>query len=195
MNVQLDELHKMARLAIEPAERAAEPDLRQAADCLARAAKLGASQRQSGKAVHRSAPWVNMLLKWRDSGYSYSSPFHPLKAEPKCSSDEHQDEESRHPSGTEQTAAETGQACWSQFAAFVIDHGRSHHNQRTSGVDCPFFDVAAAQQVLMNSTAHTSMEDCDPIPEIQTDRLPLFIRLGGTTNIPCHGRHRVREVH
>jgi hypothetical protein len=36
-----------------------------------------ASQREIGRAVGRSASWVNRLLKWRRSGYKQSSPFGP----------------------------------------------------------------------------------------------------------------------
>ena len=37
--------------------------------------------------------------------------------------------------------------------------GRSHRNQGTSGVDRPFFDVTAAQEVRMNSTSLSPMEN------------------------------------
>jgi hypothetical protein len=36
-----------------------------------------ASQREIGRAIGRSASWVNRLLKWRQSGYKQRSPFGP----------------------------------------------------------------------------------------------------------------------
>jgi hypothetical protein len=36
-----------------------------------------ASQREIGRAIGRSASWVNRLLKWRQSGYEQCSPFGP----------------------------------------------------------------------------------------------------------------------
>jgi hypothetical protein len=37
-----------------------------------------ASQREIGRAIGRSASWVNRLLKWRQSGYEQCSPFGPM---------------------------------------------------------------------------------------------------------------------
>ena len=37
--------------------------------------------------------------------------------------------------------------------------GRSYHNQRASGVDRSFFDVAAVEQVLVNGFSGWSMDD------------------------------------
>jgi len=37
--------------------------------------------------------------------------------------------------------------------------GRRHHNQRAPDVDRPFFDVAAAEQVLVKATSHRPMDD------------------------------------
>jgi hypothetical protein len=37
--------------------------------------------------------------------------------------------------------------------------GRSHDNQRALGIDRPFFDVAHAEQVLVNGTSHRPMDD------------------------------------
>jgi hypothetical protein len=105
---ELDKLHENARLAIESAERAAEPDLRKAAEYLAQAAKLGASQRKSAKAIGKSAAWVNMLLKWHKAGFDGSSPFHP--PDPKRSSDEHGSTESRQPPTARQVAADLARA-------------------------------------------------------------------------------------
>jgi hypothetical protein len=72
MNASLDQLHDKARRAIASGEN----KLKEAADYLAKARKLGATQRQSAKAVGRSVMWVNFLLKWRDSGFK-QTPFGP----------------------------------------------------------------------------------------------------------------------
>ena len=55
---------------------AGETHFRFAADHLAQARKLGASQRQSAKAIGKSPAWVNRLLKWRDNGCK-DAPFGP----------------------------------------------------------------------------------------------------------------------
>ena len=58
-------LHDKARRAVQ----AGEQKFREAAECLAAAKKLGATQRQSAKAIGKSPSWVNQLLAWRKSGY------------------------------------------------------------------------------------------------------------------------------
>ena len=58
-------LHSKARCAVE----AGEHQFKKAAECLAAARKLGATQRQSAKAIGKSPSWVNQLLAWRKSGY------------------------------------------------------------------------------------------------------------------------------
>jgi hypothetical protein len=99
---QIDELHKQARLAVESAAKAAEPDLKQAAEYLAKAVAIGSSQRQSAKAIGKSAAWVNALLRWRDGGYKPHSPFHP---ELKCSSDEQSKSNKSEKSASSKTQA------------------------------------------------------------------------------------------
>ena len=56
-------------------QQSGENNFRDAAECLANAQELGASQRQSAKAVGKSPAWVNALLKWRRSGYKDHCPF------------------------------------------------------------------------------------------------------------------------
>jgi len=73
MTATIDRLHARAKRAI----RAGEASFREAADHLAEARKLGATQRQSAKAVGMSPAWVNLLLKWRDGGCK-ASPFGPM---------------------------------------------------------------------------------------------------------------------
>lgn len=51
-------LHDQARRAVA----AGEAKLREAAELLAKAAELGATQRQSAQAIGKSPAWVNMLL-------------------------------------------------------------------------------------------------------------------------------------
>jgi hypothetical protein len=67
----VDKLHDKARRAIESGEE----KFRDAAEYLAEAQKLGASQRQNAKAIGMSPAWVNALLKWRRSGYRDRCPF------------------------------------------------------------------------------------------------------------------------
>jgi len=70
-SASVDNLHDKAWRAIESGEE----KFRDAAEYLAEAQKLGASQRQSAKAIGMSPAWVNALLKWRRSGYRDRCPF------------------------------------------------------------------------------------------------------------------------
>jgi hypothetical protein len=74
MNANLDLLHNEARRAIASGENR----FRDAAELLAKAARFGATQRQSAKAIGRSQRWVNALLQWRANGYS-DAPFEKRK--------------------------------------------------------------------------------------------------------------------
>jgi hypothetical protein len=56
----IDKLHDRARRAIESGEE----KYRDAANFLLDARKLGATQRQSAKAIGKSPAWVNALLTW-----------------------------------------------------------------------------------------------------------------------------------
>jgi hypothetical protein len=71
-DMNIDQLHGKARHAIASGES----KLREAAEYLAMARGLGASQRQSAKAIGKSVAWVNLLLKWRDRGFK-ETPFGP----------------------------------------------------------------------------------------------------------------------
>jgi hypothetical protein len=77
----IDTLHEKARLAIASGEKALGERAREAAEYLAEARQLGATQRDSAKAIGKSAPWVNALLRWRDGGYLTVFPF-PRAARP-----------------------------------------------------------------------------------------------------------------
>jgi hypothetical protein len=72
MSASIHKLHDKARRAVESGEH----KFREAAECLAAAKKLGATQRQSAKAIGKSPAWVNVLLKWRSGGYR-ETPFGP----------------------------------------------------------------------------------------------------------------------
>lgn len=72
MTATIDQHHRKAKQAIASGEAS----LREAADHLAQARKLGATQRQSAEAVRKSPAWVNRLLRWRDGGCK-DSPFGP----------------------------------------------------------------------------------------------------------------------
>lgn len=58
-------LHDKAKRAVQ----AGEHKFREAAEALAEAKKLGATQQQSAKAIGRSQSWVAQLLAWRKGGY------------------------------------------------------------------------------------------------------------------------------
>jgi hypothetical protein len=67
------ELLKRAHQAIKNGESS----LRRAAEDIAAAHQLGATQRQIADAVGKSSAWVNRLLKWRRNGYADETPFGP----------------------------------------------------------------------------------------------------------------------
>ena len=48
---------------------------RSAANHIAAAVKAGATQAEAARAVGKSQPWVNRLLKWRENGFKGDSPF------------------------------------------------------------------------------------------------------------------------
>ena len=77
----IDTLYAKARLAIASGEKALGEHAREAAEYLAEARNLGATQRDSAKAIGKSAGWVNALLRWRDGGYLTVFPF-PRAARP-----------------------------------------------------------------------------------------------------------------
>src|ERR1700758_4817328 len=71
MGANIGKLHDKARRAIESGE----DKFHEAAEYLAEAQKLGATQRESAKAIKKSPAWVNALLKWRSGGYKQHCPF------------------------------------------------------------------------------------------------------------------------
>jgi hypothetical protein len=70
MSASIDKLHDKARVAIASGVS----KYREAAELLAGARKLGATQRQNAKAIGRSLSWINGLLQWRASGFK-GDPF------------------------------------------------------------------------------------------------------------------------
>jgi hypothetical protein len=74
MGLNIDTLHDKARRAIASGA----DKFREAAEFLAEARKLGATQRRSAKAIGRSQRWVSALLQWRESGHK-GAPFEKPK--------------------------------------------------------------------------------------------------------------------
>ena len=98
----ITKLHSKARRAVA----AGEHKFREAAECLAAAKKLGATQRTSAKAIGKSPAWVNRLLKWRSGGYR-ETPFGPQS---KAKRTAVQATKQRRPMTTEEARAQTAQA-------------------------------------------------------------------------------------
>jgi len=88
-------------------QQSGENNFRDAAECLANAQELGASQRQSAKAVGKSPAWVNALLKWRRSGYKDHCPFPRLGRHVQPAE---QRKASRPPTSAEQAQAQVARA-------------------------------------------------------------------------------------
>ena len=105
---RIDQLHEKARRAIELGEA----KFREAADYLAKAKQLGATQRQSAEAIGKSPAWVNTLLKWRSAGYT-DCPFpNPRYSNRRVQSTKQKNEpkKSRPPTSAEEAEAQTAKA-------------------------------------------------------------------------------------
>ena len=102
MSAGIDKLHDKARRAVA----AGEHKFRQAAEYLFAARKLGATQRQSAKAINISPSWVNALLKWRSGGYR-ETPFGPQSKAKRAAV---QSPKQRRPMTTQEALAQTAQA-------------------------------------------------------------------------------------
>jgi hypothetical protein len=102
MNASIDRLHDKARRAITSSE----DKLREAAEYLWKAKQLGASQRQTAKAIGKSPAWVNRLLKWRDRGYP-DTPFGPQAKTKRANAVQ---ATKRSPATPEQAQAQTAKA-------------------------------------------------------------------------------------
>jgi hypothetical protein len=102
MSAIIDKLHHKARSAIESGE----DKFREAAEYLAEALELGATQRQSAKAINKSPAWVNALLKWRNGGYR-NTPFGPQSKARRASAVQ---APKRPPTSAEQAQAQTARA-------------------------------------------------------------------------------------
>jgi hypothetical protein len=105
-------LHDKARRAVA----AGEQRFREAAECLAAAKKLGATQRASAKAIGKSPAWVNRLLKWRSGGYR-ETPFGPQS---KAKRTAVQATKQRRPMTTEEARAQTAQAEFQTARAVAV---------------------------------------------------------------------------
>lgn len=106
-------LHSKARRAIA----AGEYKFREAAEHLAAAKKLGASQRQSAKAIGKSPAWVNRLLKWRSGGYR-ETPFGPQSKAKRAAVQA--PKRLRHSMTAEEAIAQTAQAEFQKARAVAV---------------------------------------------------------------------------
>jgi hypothetical protein len=104
----IDKLHDQARQAIESGESR----FRDAAEYLAKAQQLGATQRQSAEAIGKSAAWVNGLLKWRDGSYKTACPFPggDAKRRVQRAKQKNESKPSRPPTSAEEAQAQTAKA-------------------------------------------------------------------------------------
>lgn len=106
------------------------------------ARKLGATQRQSAKAIGKSRAWVNMLLKWRRGGYR-ETPFGPQsKAKHEAVQSPKQ---SRRPMTAEEALAQRAQAEFQTVRAVAV--AILHGGNRTAQAGGPrsFANVAGVQ--------------------------------------------------
>jgi hypothetical protein len=71
----INDLYNKARVAIESGEKTLKGRAREAAEYLAKALELGATQREAAEAIGKSPGWVNALLQWRVRGYITDFPF------------------------------------------------------------------------------------------------------------------------
>ena len=71
--ITVGELLSRAKRDIESGEKS----IRAAAEDIAAAQSLGATQRQIADAIGKSIAWVNRLLQWRRGGYRDETPFGP----------------------------------------------------------------------------------------------------------------------
>jgi hypothetical protein len=110
--LSIAKLHDKARRAV----KAGEHKFREAAECLAAAKKLGATQRQSAKAIGKSPAWVNVLLKWRSGGYR-ETPFGPQS---KAKRTAVQSPKQRRPMTTEEALARKAQAEFQTARAVAV---------------------------------------------------------------------------
>ena len=102
MSASINTLHDKARRAVE----AGEHKFRQAAEYLAQARKLGATQRQSAKAIGKSPAWVNALLRWKAADYK-DTPFGPQSKAKRAAV---QSPKQRRPLTAEEALAQKAQA-------------------------------------------------------------------------------------
>lgn len=106
-------LHDKAKRAI----KAGEHKFREAAECLAAARKIGATQRQSAKAIGKSSAWVNMLLKWRSGGYR-ETPFGPQSKAKRAAVQS--PKQARRPMTAEEALAQKAQAEFQTARAVAV---------------------------------------------------------------------------
>jgi hypothetical protein len=159
MSASINTLHDKARRAIE----AGEHKFREAAECLAAARKLGATQRQSAKAISKSPAWVNMLLKWRSGGYR-GTPFGPQSKAKRAAVQS--PKQSRRPMTAEEALAQKAQAEFQTARAVAV--------ATMFGADSKRIPAAARKELLAALRALASSRDTAAIlVERQRARLNL----------------------
>jgi len=158
MSASIDKLHDKARHAVA----AGEHKFRQAAECLAAARKLGATQRQSAKAIGKSPAWVNRLLNWRSGGYK-ETPFGPQS---KAKRTVVQATKQRRPMTTEEALAQRAQAKFQTARPFAV--------AKLFGADSKRIPAAARKELLAALRALASSRDTAAVlVERQRARLNL----------------------
>jgi hypothetical protein len=158
MTASIGKLHNKARRAVE----AGEHKFREAAECLAAAKKLGATQRQSAKAIGKSPAWVNVLLKWRSGGYR-ETPFGPQS---KAKRTAVQATKQRRPMTTEEALAQRAQAEFQTARAVAV--------AKLFGDESKRIPAAARKELLAALRALASSRDTAAIlVERQRARLNL----------------------
>jgi hypothetical protein len=152
-------LHDKARRAIA----AGENSFRQAAEYLAEARKQGATQRQSAKAVGKSAAWVNTLLKWRSGGYR-ETPFGPQSKAKRAAVQA--TKQARRPMTAEEALAQKAQAEFQTARAVAV--------AKMFGADSKRIPAAARKELLAALRALASSRDTAAVlVERQRARLNL----------------------
>ena len=142
-------LHIKARRAVE----AGEHKFREAAECLAAARKLGATQRTSARAIGKSPAWVNTLLKWRKAGYK-GTPFGPQSKAKRAAVQA--TKQTRRPMTAEEALAHKAHAEFQTARAAVVS--------KLFGADSKRIPAAARKELLKALHMLSSSRDTAAMP-------------------------------
>lgn len=157
--VSIAALHTKARRAVE----AGEHQFKKAAECLAAAKKLGATQRQSAKAIGKSPAWVNTLLQWQASGFK-DTPFGPQSKAKRAAVQA--TKQARRPTTAEEALAQKAQAEFQTARAVAVS--------KMFGADSKRIPAAARKELLAALRALASSRDTAAVlVERQRARLNL----------------------